>query len=163
MIKTVDRLNGDGYLVPNKEEGVMDAGLKNEALEFARSANVSVLSTVSKAKSVNARVMQIVKVDDDFTVWYTSSRLTDKISEIKNDRKVCVVMSNYKIKTDIRYHGTIEILDDQKTKDRFWQDEWARYYPQGKTDPNYLVLKFSPSEIEFRNMTKYGMVAKKLK
>lgn len=141
----------------------MDKALMDEALAFARSANVSVLSTASKTHVVNARVMQIVKVDDDFTVWYSTHGSSDKISEIKNNPKTCVVMSNYKIMTDIRFHGVVEIVIDQKTKDRLWQDEWARYYPKGKADPNYVVLKFTPSQIEFRNMAKYGMLAKKLK
>ncbi|MDD5440228.1 MAG: pyridoxamine 5'-phosphate oxidase family protein [Candidatus Omnitrophica bacterium] len=140
----------------------MDADLKKEALEFARSANVSVLATVSKTKGVNARVMQIVKVDDDMTVWYSSLGTTDKISEVKGNPRVCVVMSNYKIMTDMRYHGTIEIITDQKTKDRFWRDEWVRFYPKGKTDPDYVIMKFVPNAVEFRNMKKYGMVAKKL-
>ena len=141
----------------------MDTGLKNEALEFARSAGVSVLATASKTKGVNARVMQIVKVDDDFTVWFSTYSASDKISEIKSAPKVCVIMSNYKVMTDIRFHGAIEIKTDQKTKDLFWQDDWVRFYPKGKTDPSYVMLKFTPAEIEFRNMTKYGMVAKRLK
>lgn len=140
----------------------MDADLKKEALAFARSANVSVLATASKTKAVNARVMQIVKVDDDFTVWYSTSISTDKISEIKSNPKVCVVMSNYKIMTDLRNYGTIEIITDQKTKDKFWQDEWIRYYQKGKTDPEYVVLKFTPDYVEFRDMKKYGMAPKKL-
>ncbi|MBF0215941.1 MAG: pyridoxamine 5'-phosphate oxidase family protein [Candidatus Omnitrophica bacterium] len=141
----------------------MGSALKIEALEFARGANVSVLATGSGAKRVNARVMQIVKVDDDFTVWYSTYGASDKISELKNDPRTCVIMSNYKVMTDLRFHGTTEIITDQKTKDRLWQDEWTRYYPKGKTDPNYTILKFTPGEVEFRNMNKYGMEAKKLK
>lgn len=140
----------------------MDANLKKEALEFARSANVSVLSTASKSRTVNARVMQIVKVDDNFTIWYSTRISTDKILEIKDNPHVCVVMSNYKIMTDMRYYGSIEIITDQKIKDKFWQDEWIRYYQKGKSDPDYVVLKFVPNYVEFRDMNKYGMMPKKL-
>jgi general stress protein 26 len=84
------------------------------------------------------------------------------VAEIKANPQVSVVMSNYKVHKDIRYHGKIDILTDQPTKDRLWQDEWKKFYPQGKTDPNYIVLKFTPAEIEFRDMAKYGMIGKKL-
>jgi general stress protein 26 len=141
----------------------MDEKLKKEALEFARSQTVSMLATVSKAKGVNARVMMIAGVDDDLTVWYGTYSASDKLAEIKSNPKACVIISDNKTMTDIRMHGGIQVLTDQKTKDRFWKDEWTQFYPKGKTDPSYTVLKFTPLDTEFRNMGKYGHEAKKLK
>ena len=39
--------------------------------------------------------------------------------------------------------GDAEIVTDQETKDRCWQDWFINHYPGGKTDPNYIVIKFT--------------------
>ncbi|MEI8175239.1 MAG: pyridoxamine 5'-phosphate oxidase family protein [Candidatus Omnitrophota bacterium] len=141
----------------------MDAVLRSEALAFARSGNISVLATVSKTKTATARVMQVVKVDDDFTVWYSSYGASEKLKELKTDPKACIIMNNCATTSDIRLYGAIDILTDQATKEKLWQEEWTRYYPKGKTDPNYVVLKFTADIVEYRNMAKYGMMATRVK
>lgn len=141
----------------------MDQKLKNEALEFARSANVSVLATVSKEKQVNARVMQNARIDDDFTIWYVTDSPSNKAVELSKNLQVCVVMSNYRIRKDIRYYGKVFILTDQKLKDEFWKECYSTFFKGGKEDIAYVILKFVPDEIEYRDTTKYGHFAKKLK
>jgi len=39
--------------------------------------------------------------------------------------------------------GEIEILADEATKKKFWYDGLAEHFPQGASDPNYVVLKFT--------------------
>jgi general stress protein 26 len=39
--------------------------------------------------------------------------------------------------------GTMEVLQDQPTKDRIWRDGDTMYYSLGVTDPDYCVLKFT--------------------
>jgi len=39
--------------------------------------------------------------------------------------------------------GEIEILSDNASKAKFWYDGLEHHFPQGSTDPNYVVLKFS--------------------
>jgi general stress protein 26 len=39
--------------------------------------------------------------------------------------------------------GKMEVLEDQKNKNMIWQEGDEMYYPKGKTDPDYCVLKFT--------------------
>jgi general stress protein 26 len=39
--------------------------------------------------------------------------------------------------------GTMEVLQDQPTKNRIWRDGDTMYYSLGFTDPDYCVLKFT--------------------
>jgi len=39
--------------------------------------------------------------------------------------------------------GTMEILEDEESKKRIWQKGDTVYYPQGVSDPDYCVLKFT--------------------
>lgn len=140
----------------------MDKNWQNEALEFARSANVSVLATTSKDKQVNARVMQNAQIDDDFTIWYVTDSPSNKAVEVSENPQACVVMSNYQIRKDVRCYGKISILGDQELRNKFWKDCYSAFF-KGKEDPAYVLLKFVPDGIEYRDTTKYGHIAKKIK
>lgn len=39
--------------------------------------------------------------------------------------------------------GTMEVLEDHASKEMIWRDGDNMYYPQGVTDPDYCVLKFT--------------------
>lgn len=39
--------------------------------------------------------------------------------------------------------GTIEVLQDADSKQLIWKTGDTMYYPQGMTDPDYCVLKFT--------------------
>ena len=43
--------------------------------------------------------------------------------------------------------GEAEILTDQETKSRMWQDWFINHYPGGETDPNYIVVKLTTKRI----------------
>jgi general stress protein 26 len=44
--------------------------------------------------------------------------------------------------------GIIEEEHDTKIKEDFWQKEWTMYYPLGKKDPDYTLLKLTSTKIE---------------
>lgn len=42
--------------------------------------------------------------------------------------------------------GTMEVLEDDDSKQMIWREGDATYYPKGVTDPDYCVLKFTAVE-----------------
>ena len=55
--------------------------------------------------------------------------------------------------------GTIEIATDTALKEELWQDGWELYYPKGKKDPDYAVLKFRPHTARYFNNLKVQEIA----
>jgi general stress protein 26 len=43
--------------------------------------------------------------------------------------------------------GEAEILTDQETKSRFWQDWFITHFPGGETDPNYCIIKITTKRV----------------
>ena len=41
-------------------------------------------------------------------------------------------------------HGDVVSVDDRAVVDRFWSEEVARWYPQGRADADLAVLRFTP-------------------
>lgn len=42
--------------------------------------------------------------------------------------------------------GTMEVLEDPVYKEMIWQEGDTMYYPEGVTDPDYCVLRFTASQ-----------------
>jgi general stress protein 26 len=45
-------------------------------------------------------------------------------------------------------HGEVVMSDDEAAIARFWSDEVARWYPQGRNDPDLALLSFTPTSAE---------------
>lgn len=45
--------------------------------------------------------------------------------------------------------GTMEVLNDQETKDKFWMPFYKRFYKNGVTDKEYCILKFKCEEAQW--------------
>jgi general stress protein 26 len=43
----------------------------------------------------------------------------------------------------VMLRGTMEVLHDSVSKEMIWREGDELYYPQGVTDPDYCVLKFT--------------------
>ena len=42
--------------------------------------------------------------------------------------------------------GTMEVLEDSFYKEMIWQEGDTMYYPEGVTDPDYCVLRFTAEQ-----------------
>jgi len=45
-------------------------------------------------------------------------------------------------------HGEVATSDEETAIDRFWSEEVARWYPQGRHDPELALLCFTPSSAQ---------------
>jgi general stress protein 26 len=52
--------------------------------------------------------------------------------------------------------GKMDVLQDQPTKNRLWNDGDTMYYSKGVADPDYCVLKFSTKDCRmYENFKSY--------
>jgi len=84
---------------------------------------------------------------DDFTVYLSTSRDSDKIREITADPRVSVYYSEPNNYRGVMLCGLAEILDDPALKAALWSDDWSIYWPDGAANPDYVVVRVRPDEI----------------
>jgi len=88
--------------------------------------------------------MQTVLVDADFAVWFATGRASDKCRQIAADPRVTV----YWQQPDVWHYGEIsgvaEVVDTPEARHRFWQDDWSQYFPGGRDDPQYVLIRVTP-------------------
>lgn len=79
------------------------------------------------------------------TCWFSSNTSGDFSKAIRKDGRasVCFQDSN----NNITLVGDAEIIEDQKIKEDLWLDWFIHHYPQGPTDPEYTVIKFTTKHV----------------
>ncbi len=120
---------------------------------------VADLATVDAEGYPHVRPMYTMRVDDDFNVYFATSKVLPKIQEIEADHQVAVSWTamNPGDMTDwqhVMLKGIANVSDDQKLKNELWSDMLGKYF-QGKDDPNYVIIVIQPVELLYTDEKHY--------
>ena len=74
--------------------------------------------------------------------WFTTNTSSMRVKQYRKSPKACIYFYSSRFFQGVQLIGTMEVLEDAKTKQMIWQDGDTMYYKQGVTDPDYCVLKF---------------------
>jgi len=88
-----------------------------------------------------ASVLTAAKSDGIKHIWFGVIRDGNKAVRAAANKKASVHFGT--AEHSVTLVGEVEILDDVETKKDIWYDGLAPHFPEGVTDPNYCVLKFT--------------------
>ena len=76
-------------------------------------------------------------------IFFSTNTSSQKVETFRNNPKACVYFCDSRFYRGVMLKGTVEAVEEQSVKDAMWQTGDKMYYPKGKTDPDYCVLKFT--------------------
>jgi general stress protein 26 len=76
-------------------------------------------------------------------VWFSTNTSSKRVQQLRKDNRACLYYMDDKDFKGLMLTGTMEILQDSKTKKMLWSEGNEKYYPLGVTDPDYSVLRFT--------------------
>ncbi len=136
-----------------KEGGDLDA--IQTAIDLVKSSKVAFLGSNGADGYPNIKAMLELATNGLETMYFSSNTSSRRVADLRANPKACL----YYVDTDhfigLMLVGEIEIVSEQATKDRLWRTGFERYYPLGKTDPDYSILKFTAKWGKLYNDGKY--------
>lgn len=124
--------------------------VKEKIAKVLENNMIGTLATI-EGNRPNSRYMTFF--NDDLTLYTPTSKETHKTEEIEKNSNVHILLG-YDGKgfgdSYVEIEGTAEIYEDQKMKNELWEDEFEHWF-DGKDDPNYIILKITPSQIRLMN------------
>ncbi|MDI2129546.1 pyridoxamine 5'-phosphate oxidase family protein [Yinghuangia seranimata] len=128
------------------------ADLLASALTTLRSHPLGFLTTGGAAHST--RLVQHLLVEDDATVWVSTSPRTRKSDEIR-----AVADASYAVedRTAVAYavlHAECRLVDDPARRTDLWTDAHAPYFPDGPLGDDFVLLRLRPYRIEIMDFTR---------
>lgn len=116
--------------------------------ELLAGFSTAMLVTHSERGGLRARPMALVEIEGSCRLWFIASEESAKVHEIEKDKHVLIVCQDGE-KVHVSLSGRAHLERDRARIDRLWQDSFKTWFPQGKTDPQIVLIGVSPVEAEY--------------
>ena len=120
-----------------------------ELEKLIKKSNVAFISSVDEEGIPNTKAMLPPRKTEGLKTFYFSTNTSSvRTRHYRQNPKACIYFYQKKLFRfwGIMLKGQMEVLEDEATKKLLWQTGDKIYYPQGVTDPDYCVLKFTATE-----------------
>lgn len=105
---------------------------------------VSVISSVDADGYPNTKVMLRPRRREGIRViWFSTNTSSMRVAQYRQNPKACVYFYDKRFFRGAMLVGDMAVLEDAGHKEMLWQPGDTMYYPQGVTDPDYCVLRFT--------------------
>lgn len=118
---------------------------KEQIFEFIKEQKTAMISSVDESGFPNTKAMLAPRKIDGNDLYFTTNTSSMRVAQYTANEKACVYF--YKrgrfSYVGVMLVGTMKVLKEQSVKDEIWRAGDTMFYKNGKTDPDYCVLKFS--------------------
>lgn len=119
---------------------------RNHLYEVMKDFDVAMLVTYS-VNAMHARPMAIVCLDDGIGAFLVTNINSLKIDEISANPNALLTFQSATRFASV--HGGLTVLRDRQLIEKLWKEPWKVWFPEGKSDPDIALLKFTPHEGEY--------------
>ena len=122
----------------------MTKDFNRAGLSIVAKSTKTIIASVDDDGVPNLKAMLKPRENDGLKVFYfTTNTLSMRVKQYSKNPKASIYFYDSRFFRGLMLRGTMEVLQDQPTKDRIWRDGDTMYYSLGVTDPDYCVLKFT--------------------
>ena len=126
--------------------------LISAAREIMIAAGTCALITLDEEGRPRVRAMDPFTPESDLTVWFGTNSKSRQVNQINKDPRVTLYYLDSDASGYVMIHGTAQLVDNQKEKEKRWKDEWEAFYPNKTED--YLLIKVTPIWMEISSTTR---------
>ncbi len=112
-----------------------------KAAEIVKALEHCTIATIDDQGFPRASSISSIKVEGLHTMWFSTGLSSGKVRCLKKNNKVSVCYQQEG--QNVTLMGIIDILTNEEIKRELWVDWFIEHFPEGPTDPNYCILKFT--------------------
>ncbi|WP_425604014.1 pyridoxamine 5'-phosphate oxidase family protein [Luteimonas kalidii] len=118
--------------------------------KLMKKIDIAMLATVGKGGHLVSRPLstQCATFDGE-RVWFLTERDTPKVGEIRRHPNVNIAYASKDANTYLSVSGKASVVRDQALIDTFWNDAMKAFFPDGKDDPNVVLIEVAVDTIEY--------------
>lgn len=115
--------------------------MKEQAIEMLQRCETVILTSVNKDGYPRPVPMAKIHAEGVNEVWMATGKNALKTKDFARNPKAGLCF--FEAGNSIAMTGTVEIITDEASKEKFWQDWFIEHFPGGVADKNYILLKFT--------------------
>ena len=124
------------------------AAILRAAREVAQKARYATFITIGEDGQPQARIVDALGPDEEFTVWVGTNPVTRKVAEIAKDPRVTVSFFDPSGPAYVTLVGTARLVTDPAVKAKHWKSEWAPFYKHEHRGADFALLAVVPRRLE---------------
>lgn len=127
----------------------MDEATKNKIRGLRKNSKFAYVGSVNEEGFPQVKCMLTFKEEDVHVHHFSTNTSSKRVQQFKANPKAAVYYVSELFYKGALFTGEMEVLEDNETKARFWERGDEKYYPQGVTDPDYCILRFTAKTVNY--------------
>jgi len=123
----------------------MTANIFAKANQIIKTCDAAYFGVLDEAGNPHVSTVSTIKPESILEAYFSTGMNANKTKRLLRDKRASVCFRADG--NNITLVGEAEILADQETKSRCWQDWFINHFPDGETDPNYCIIKFTTKRV----------------
>jgi general stress protein 26 len=119
----------------------------NRVWEVVERVGVCMMTT-RFLEGLRARPLEARADRDESVIWFLTDRRAAKDDEIEAFPEICLTFVYPKEKVYLSISGQASVGRDTERARSLWNEQQQVWWPGGPSDPNVLVIQFSPRELK---------------
>ncbi|MBO3269816.1 MULTISPECIES: pyridoxamine 5'-phosphate oxidase family protein [Hymenobacter] len=115
-----------------------------------KDVKIAMLTTTAEDdQSLRSRPMGTLKPGDDGSLYFFTDKDDAKVYEVKKDSHVNLSYADPSSDVYVSVSGRANAYRDQAKIDELWSEDLKAWFPEGKNDPNIMILKVDVDKGEY--------------
>lgn len=127
------------------------------AREISSKARYAAFVTIGPDGQPQARIIDPIGPDAEFTVWVATNPATRKVADLARDPRATLQFFEASLPAYVTLVGTASLVADPEVKALHWKDDWGPFYKDKSRGADFTLLKFVPKRLEVVSQT-HGLV-----
>ncbi len=127
----------------------MDKEINSEIRKLRTKSRFAYVGSVNGEGFPQVKCMFAIRDEDVRTHYFSTNTSSKRVAQFRENPKASVYYCNEIFFKGALFTGTMEVVEDNEVKARFWNKGDEKYYSKGVTDPDYCILKFTASTVNY--------------
>jgi len=123
----------------------MNTKMFEKANQFIKTRQDGSFSVIDESGYPSASAVWLINQENISEIYFSTIVGSNKYQRLQKNNKASLCC--YAEFNNLTLVGEAEILTDQASKSKHWQEPFIHIYPKGDTDPTYCIIKFTTKRV----------------
>jgi len=123
----------------------MDTKNLEKANQFFQTREDASFGVIDENGYPSVSAIWLTKQNDISEVYFSTPVGSNKYKRLQEHKQASICC--YTDFNNLTLVGEAEVLTDQESKSKHWQEQYIYIYPGGETDPTYCIIKFTTKRV----------------
>jgi len=123
----------------------MNAKMFEKANQFIKTRENASFGVIDENGYPSVSAIWLTKQENISEIYFSTPVGSNKYKRLQKSNKASICC--YTDFNNLTLVGEAEVLIDQESKSKHWQEQYIYIYPEGESDPTYCVIKFTTKRV----------------